>query len=46
MPAGEWIGVDAVTVAQSTGVASAESVLYDGEGRIGRAAQSLVISAR
>jgi hypothetical protein len=46
MPAGEWIGVDAVTLAQSTGVATAESVLYDGEGRIGRAAQSLVVSAR
>lgn len=46
MPAGEWIGVDAVTVAQSTGVATAESVLYDREGRIGRAAQSLVVSAR
>jgi hypothetical protein len=46
MPAGEWIGVDAVTVAQPTGVATAESVLYDREGRIGRAAQSLVVSAR
>jgi hypothetical protein len=46
MPAGEWIGVDAVTVAQSTGVATAESVLYDREGRIGRAAQALVVSAR
>ncbi len=46
MPAGEWVGVDAVTVAQPTGVATAESVLYDREGRIGRAAQSLVISAR
>lgn len=46
MPAGEWIGVDAVTLAQPTGVATAESVLYDGEGRIGRAVQSLVVSAR
>jgi len=46
MPVGEWIGVDAVTVAQPTGVATAESLLYDGEGRIGRAAQSLVVSAR
>ena len=46
MPSGEWIGVDAVTLAQPTGVATAESVLYDREGRIGRAAQSLVISAR
>lgn len=46
MPAGEWIGVDAVTVAQSTGVATAESVLFDREGRIGRAVQALVVSAR
>jgi hypothetical protein len=46
MPAGEWIGVDAVTLAQPTGVATAESVLYDREGRIGRAAQSLLVSAR
>ena len=46
MPAGEWIGVDAVTVAQPTGVATAESVLCDREGRIGRAAQTLVVSAR
>jgi hypothetical protein len=46
MPTGEWIGVDAVTVAQPTGVATAESVLFDREGRIGRAAQALVVSAR
>ncbi len=46
MPVGEWIGVDAVTLAQPTGVATAESVLYDREGRIGRAAQTLVVSAR
>ncbi|HET7446030.1 MAG TPA: thioesterase family protein [Solirubrobacterales bacterium] len=46
MPAGEWICVDAVTLPQATGVATAESVLYDVEGRIGRAAQSLIVSAR
>ncbi len=46
MPVGEWICVDAVTLAQPTGVGTAESVLSDGEGRIGRAAQSLVVSAR
>jgi Thioesterase-like superfamily len=46
MPAGEWICVDAETRPQATGVATAESVLYDAEGRIGRAAQSLVVSAR
>ncbi len=46
MPAGEWICVDAVTLPQPTGVATAESVLFDGEGRIGRAAQSLIVSRR
>jgi Thioesterase-like superfamily len=46
MPLGEWICVDAVTQAQPTGVATAESVLFDREGRIGRAAQTLVVSAR
>lgn len=45
-PAGEWICVDAVTLPQPTGVATAESVLFDGEGRIGRAAQSLIVSRR
>ncbi len=46
MPAGEWICVDAVTLPQPTGVATAESVLFDAEGRIGRAAQSLIVSRR
>ncbi len=46
MAAGEWIGVDAVTLPQPSGVATAESVLFDGEGRIGRAAQSLIVSRR
>lgn len=46
MPAGEWICVDAVTLAQPSGIATAESVLSDRDGRIGRAAQTLVVSAR
>ncbi len=46
MPAGEWICVDAVTLPQPTGVGTAESVLSDREGRIGGAAQTLVVSAR
>jgi len=46
MAAGEWIGVDAVTLPQPSGVATAESVLFDGEGRIGRAAQTLIVSRR
>ena len=46
MPAGEWVCVDAVTRPQPSGIGSAESVLSDQRGRIGRAAQSLLIEAR
>jgi acyl-Coa thioesterase superfamily protein/acyl-CoA thioesterase superfamily protein len=46
MPEGEWICVDAVTLPQPTGVGTAESVLADGRGRIGRALQTLLVSER
>lgn len=46
MPEGEWVCVDAVTRPQSSGIGTAESVLLDRRGRIGRAAQSLLIAAR
>jgi hypothetical protein len=46
MPEGEWVCVDAVTRPQPTGVGTAESVLSDRRGRIGRAAQSLLIARR
>lgn len=46
LPAGEWVGLDAVTRPQSTGIGIAESVLFDREGRIGRAVQTLLVSAR
>lgn len=46
MPAGEWVCVDAVTLPQPSGIGSAESVLYDERGRIGRALQTLLIAAR
>jgi hypothetical protein len=46
MPAGEWVCVDAVTRPQPTGIGTAESVLSDTSGRIGRAAQSLLIAQR
>jgi hypothetical protein len=46
MPAGEWICVDAVTRPQPSGVGSAEAVLSDREGRIGRALQTLLVSER
>jgi Thioesterase-like superfamily len=46
MPEGEWVCVDAVTRPQPTGIGTAESVLSDERGRIGRAAQSLLIAKR
>jgi acyl-Coa thioesterase superfamily protein/acyl-CoA thioesterase superfamily protein len=46
MPEGEWVCVDAVTRPQPSGIGTAESVLSDRRGRIGRAAQSLLIEQR
>jgi len=46
MPEGEWVCVDAVTRPQPSGIGTAESVLSDERGRIGRAAQSLLIAGR
>ncbi len=46
MPEGEWVCVDAVTRPQPSGIGTAESELSDQRGRIGRAAQSLLIAQR
>jgi acyl-Coa thioesterase superfamily protein/acyl-CoA thioesterase superfamily protein len=46
MPEGEWVCVDAATLPQSNGIGTAESVLSDERGRIGRAAQALLIAER
>lgn len=46
LPEGEWVCVDAVTLPQRSGIGVAESVLSDERGRIGRAAQALLIAER
>jgi hypothetical protein len=46
LPVGEWICVDAVTRPHPNGIGSSDSVLSDGEGRIGRALQTLLFSKR
>jgi hypothetical protein len=46
MPEGEWVCVDAITLPQPSGIGTAESVLSDERGRIGRAAQTLLIAER
>jgi hypothetical protein len=46
MPEGEWVCIDAVTLPQPTGIGTAESVLSDARGRIGRGLQTLLIGER
>lgn len=43
LPEGEWVGLDALTVPEAEGIGMAESVLFDEQGRIGRAVQSLLL---
>lgn len=43
LPATEWVGLDAATFPERHGVGVAESVLWDERGRIGHAAQTLVL---
>ena len=45
-PVGEWIGLEAQTTIAEGGIATAESILYDERGRIGRAIQALLIAHR
>ena len=45
-PLGEWIGLDALTLPSDQGMAMAESAVYDRDGRLGRAAQSLLLQRR
>ena len=42
-PAGEWVCLDAVTFVQPHGIGMAESRIYDEQGPIGRAVQSLLL---
>jgi hypothetical protein len=45
-PRGEWIGLDAKTVLMDGGAGTAESVLHDEHGPVGRALQTLVVQPR
>jgi len=45
-PVGEWICVDARTLLAPNGCGLAESQLFDEQGLIGRATQSLAVRAR
>ncbi len=46
LPEGEWVCVDAVTLPRPRGNATAESVLSDERGRLGRAMQTLLVAER
>jgi hypothetical protein len=46
MPVGEWVCLDAVTRPEANGVGSADTLLLDERGRIGRAMQTLLVSER
>jgi hypothetical protein len=46
MPAGEWVCLEARTFPEAEGVGLADTALYDERGRIGRAAQTLLVRAR
>jgi len=45
-PVGEWVCLQAQTLIPKGGVAIAESLLFDVEGRVGRATQALVVAPR
>ncbi len=46
LPRGEWIGLDARTLVREDGVGTAEGILHDEHGPIGRSFQTLVVQPR
>lgn len=46
LPRGEWVCLDAATQVEPGGITSASSILSDEEGVVGRAVQTLFVSAR
>jgi hypothetical protein len=46
MPVGEWVCLDAVTTPEPNGIGIADTALFDTEGQIGRAMQTLLVSER
>ena len=45
-PVGEWICLDAQTIIAPDGIGTAESIVYDQRGRVGRATQALLVASR
>jgi hypothetical protein len=43
---GEWVCLDAITIPEPGGVGLADTALYDEQGPVGRAAQTLLVAER
>lgn len=46
MPVGEWVCLDAITIAEREGIGISDTALYDESGPIGRACQTLLVGQR
>jgi acyl-CoA thioesterase len=46
LPAGDWVGLDARTRVSGAGTGVSDTALYDEQGRVGRAQQSLYVAER
>ncbi len=46
LPAAEWVCLDAITLPEPNGVGMADTALFDEQGPIGRAAQTLLVGER
>lgn len=46
LPEGEWVGLDAVTLPETTGIGITDTALFDRRGPLGRAAQTLLVAKR
>jgi len=46
LPAGEWVCLDAITIAEPEGLGLSDTALYDERGPLGRALQTLLVARR
>jgi hypothetical protein len=46
MPAGEWVGLDAITIPEPDGIGLSDTALFDERGPLGRAVQTLLVAER
>jgi hypothetical protein len=46
MPQGEWVGLDAITLPEPSGIGITDTAIFDERGPLGRAAQTLLVAER